>query len=148
MIPCSLPTGIHKWLSYTDKNCNLAPNKPLMELAIVLQKEDYKQGVIHLKKDLDKSAIEGLSGVTIDRMPAGANEQGAGAILNSIKVVILAAQKPLVELIKCLQKYVDNYRTRITIPRQNGKDIIIEHGRSMSPEELRDLIASILEKNP
>ena len=119
-----------------------------MELSIVLQQEEYKKGVIHLKQDLDKAAIDGLSGVEIDRATLKGNEQGAGDILSSIKVVIQAAQKPLVELIKCLQKHVDNYRTRITIPRQNGKDIVIEHGRSMRPEELRELVVSILEKNP
>ncbi|HEY4062716.1 MAG TPA: hypothetical protein VGM30_12495 [Puia sp.] len=119
-----------------------------MELEIILEQEDSKKGIIHLKNEIDKTGIEGISAAEISRVPSKENEQGGGDLLNSIKMLIVAAQKPLVELVKCLQKYVDNYRTKITIPRKNGKDIVIEHGRSMTPEQLKEIVVSILQNNP
>ena len=119
-----------------------------MELEIILDQEDYKKGIIQLKEVIDRQGIDGLSKTEIARMPSRNDEQGIGDIMNSIKTLVVAAQKPLVELIKCLQKYVDNYRTRITIPRANGKDIVLEHGRSMTPEQLKEIVVSILQNNP
>jgi hypothetical protein len=83
-----------------------------------------------------------LEAVEIERAPHGDGQMGAGDLLNSIQVLITAASEPLVELVKCLQKYADNYRTRITIPTKNG-DIILEHGRSMKVEQLQSLIVAI-----
>jgi len=68
---------------------------------------------------------------------------GTGDILNSITTIIEAAERPLVELIKCLQKFVDNYRTEITIPTKEGNKIVLSHGRSMKPEQLRELVTAI-----
>lgn len=45
-------------------------------------------------------------------------------------MIIEAAEKPLVELVKCLQRLVDNYRIKISIPSKNGS-IEIVHGRSL-----------------
>jgi hypothetical protein len=118
-----------------------------MELKIVLEQVDYKKGILHLKEQLDKDAIPGVHKIEVDRIRSGDNEMGAGEILNSVTGMIHALEKPLVELVKCLQKYVDNYRTRIRIPQKNGQDIVLEHGRSMTPEQLKDIVTAILQNN-
>lgn len=119
-----------------------------MELEIVLDQSDYKQGIINLKKYIEGKGIPGVERIEVNRQEQPANSQGIGDILNSIGTLIEAAEKPLVELVRCLQKYVENYRTKITIPSKNGKNIVLEHGRSMSPEQLKEIVETILKNNP
>ena len=117
-----------------------------MELKIVLPEENSRQGIIHLKNFIDQTSIDGIEETEIERAVHQGDQMGAGDILGSIKTVIEAAEKPLVELVKCLQKYVDNYRTVITIPTQNG-NIELKHGRSMSPEQLQAIVVAIRKGN-
>ena len=119
-----------------------------MELKIILEQDNYRKGIIHLKEQLDKDGIDGMVSTEVDRATVSKNEMGAGDIINSITSVIHAAEKPLVELVRCLQKFVDNYRTKIRIPRKNGKDIILEHGRSMTADQLKEIVVAILQNNP
>lgn len=114
-----------------------------MELQILLSEENSKQGVINLKNFIDKASIDGVEETHVERSLHTKGQMGAGNILNSITTIIEAAEKPLVELIKCLQKFVDNYRTEITIPTKNGEKIVLSHGRSMKAEELRELVVAI-----
>lgn len=114
-----------------------------MELQILLREENSKQGIINLKNYIDKASIEGLEETEIERAPHGEGEMGLGDLLGSIKTIIEAAQQPLVELIKCLQKYVDNYRTEIVIPITNGEEIRLIQGRSMKANELKELVVAI-----
>jgi len=116
-----------------------------MELNIILEDEN-KQGIINLKNFIDKASIDGLEDTEISREVHGDGQMGAGAILSSIVTVIDAAEKPLLELVKCLQKYVDNFRTKIKIPDGKGSYIEISHGRSMKPDELKELIVAIQQK--
>jgi hypothetical protein len=118
-----------------------------MELKIVLEQENYKNGIVHLKDQLDKAGIAGVLKFDVDRTGSNNNEMGIGDILNSVTGIIHAAEKPLVELVKCLKAYVDNYRTRIRIPQKGGKDIVLEHGRSMTAEQLKDIVVAILQNN-
>jgi hypothetical protein len=113
-----------------------------MELQIVLA-EKSNQGIINLKKFIDKASIDGVEETEIERGTHKEGQMGAGDILNSIKTLIEAAEKPLVELVKCLQKFVDNYRTEITIPTKNGERIVLSHGRSMKAEELKEIVVAI-----
>lgn len=115
-----------------------------MELQIQLSQEKSTKDIIHLKNFIQQEFSEDLIDINIDRVVPQAGEMGEGAILNSIQTVIIAAQKPFVELIKCLQKYVDNYRTVITISTKQG-DIKLTHGRSMKPEQLQEMVTKILE---
>lgn len=118
-----------------------------MELKIILEQANYKKGIIHLKEQLDRSGIEGMQINEVERIGSDQNEMGVGEILNSVTSIIHAAEKPLVELVMCLKKYVDNYRTTIRIPQNSGKDIVLEHGRSMTPEQLKDIVVAILQNN-
>lgn len=117
-----------------------------MELNIILEDEN-KQGIINLKNFIDKAAIEGLEQTEINRSPATDGQMGAGIIISSIVTLIEAAEKPLIELVKCLQSYVDNFRTTIKVPDGKGGYIEISHGRSMKPEQLKDLITAIQPKS-
>jgi hypothetical protein len=117
-----------------------------MEIKILLPQEQSKQGIIHLKNFIDRESIEGIAGTEIERVEHLPGQMGAGDLLSSIRTTIEAASEPLVQLVKCLQKYVDNYRTVITIPTKNG-DIELRHGRSMKPEELKELVTAIQQNN-
>jgi hypothetical protein len=113
-----------------------------MELVISLPEKDSRQSIINLKNYIDRASIEGVEGTIIERAVHANGEMGAGEILGSIKAIIQAAEKPLVELVKCLQKFVDNYRTVITIPTKNG-NIELKHGRSMTAQQLKELVVAI-----
>ena len=63
---------------------------------------------------------------------------------DSVSAVVTAAQKPLLELILCLKKYADNYKTVVTIPTRTG-EVKIEHGSSMNKEQLEGFVAEILD---
>ena len=114
-----------------------------MELQIILLEEKSKQEAIILKNFIDKTSIDGLDSTEINRSEHKTGQMGAGDILNSIKLIIEAAEQPLIELVKCLQKFVDNYRTEITIPTKNGEKIVLSHGRSMKAEQLQELVVAI-----
>jgi hypothetical protein len=113
-----------------------------MKLDILLEGEN-KQGIIQLKNYLENAGIEGLENTEINRAVHGDGQMGAGDILSSICAIITAAEKPLVELVVCLQKFVDNFRTNIKISDGKGGTIEINHGRSMKPDQVKELIKSI-----
>lgn len=115
-----------------------------MELHLKMAGDATPRDIINLKQFIDRAAIDGMEGAELERAQPGNNTMGAGDVINSIKMIIEAAEKPLVELVKCLQRYVDNFRTKIIVPTKNG-NITIEHGRSMKPDELKDLIRTIQE---
>ena len=117
-----------------------------MELKIQLPEDVSGQGVLILKRYIEKAGITGLQRAEIEQTAGTAGQMGAGELLNSISAIVTAAAEPLVELVKCLQKYVDNYRTRITIHTQNG-EVVLDHGRSMKPEELQALVVAIQKNN-
>jgi hypothetical protein len=117
-----------------------------MKIKIIPENGQSKESLENLLKFINKSGIEGLDGAEVDRGAAKPGEMGAEGILGSISAIIHAAEKPLVELVKCLQKYVDNYRTKIVIPTKKG-DITISHGKSMTATELKELITSIKESD-
>ena len=112
-----------------------------MKLDLILT-DDNKQGIINLKSFIDRAGIEGVESTDIERTIHEDGQMGAGDLLNSVKTIIEAAEKPLTELVKCLLQYVRNYRTEIRIPTKNG-DIILSHGRSMKPEQLKEIVSSI-----
>jgi hypothetical protein len=112
-----------------------------MDLDIILS-DGNKQGIVNLKSFIDKADIDGVDSTVIKRAEHLDGQMGAGDILNSIKTIIEAAEKPLTELVQCLLQYVKNYRTEIRIPTKNG-DIVLSHGRSMKPEQLKDIVSSI-----
>ena len=116
-----------------------------MEIQLIIQNSNKPEAAGHLRTFLLRESIDGLKAIDIERDTHTDGQMGAGAVLNSIKAVINAAEKPLVELVKCLQKYVENYRTTVTIPTKNG-NIEISHGRSMSPKDLKELVTAIQEK--
>jgi len=112
-----------------------------MEINIVIP-ESTPRDLINLNDFILKQSIEGLQDPKIEQVPAGSGEMGPG-IFESIKTLISAASKPLVELIKCLQKYADNYRTEIVI-KTPDKDVTIKKGRAMTADEIQALVTEIL----
>jgi|SRR5690606_20137990 len=112
-----------------------------MKIKILLP-EEKKQGISHLKSFLDRASIAGLYQIEVERAPHDNAHMGAGAILGSISTVIEAANKPLTELVIALIKYVENYRTKITIPTKNG-NIVLSAGRSMTAQQLQELVVAI-----
>jgi hypothetical protein len=116
-----------------------------MEFNIILE-DSNKTGIINLKNYLEKASIDGVDEIEVNRTEHADDQMGAGAILSSITALISSAKNPLTELIKCLQKYVDNFRTKVRIPDGKGGVIEISHGRSMTPEQLKELVAALHQK--
>ncbi|MBB5441373.1 hypothetical protein HDC92_005081 [Pedobacter sp. AK017] len=117
-----------------------------MKLKLTLPGENPVKDLINLNNFIEKSGIEGIShtGLT-ESENKDPRHMGIGDFLGSISTVIDAAEKPLVELVKCLQLYVSNYRTKITIPTKNG-NIEIDGGRKYSAQEIKDIVGEILDK--
>jgi hypothetical protein len=114
-----------------------------MELQISLPENAPRQGVLNLKEFLDRAGIDGVERTKIDTAPLEEGEMGVGELLNSITAIISAAAEPLVELVRCLHKYAENYRTRLTITA-NNVTINIEHGKSMKTEQLKELMKDLV----
>lgn len=114
-----------------------------MIIQLSLPLDSPKMDIIDLKNLIEKTSINGVEKLQIMRSEHNLGHMGIGDIINSLTAVVEAAEKPLVELIKCLQSFVDNYRTEITIPTKANTNITIKHGRSMSADELKNLITAI-----
>lgn len=118
-----------------------------MEIIVTLEDQQSQQGVINLKNFIDGASIEGLERNEVLREAPLKGQMGVGQILGSVGLIVEAAEKPLVELVNCLNKYVENYRTTVTISTKSGLKITISHGRSMSAQQLENLIKTILESD-
>lgn len=114
-----------------------------MELQISLPDDAPKQGILNLKEYLDRSGIEGVERTEIETAPLRDGAMGAGELLNSITAIVSAAAEPLVELVRSLHKYAENYRTRLTIT-SNNVTINIEHGKSMKTDQLKELMKDLV----
>jgi hypothetical protein len=112
-----------------------------MELTILLPDQSAR-AAIHLKEFLDSEYIDGLDKTEVNRTAGARGEMGGEELLGSITAVIHALQKPLVELVKALQKYVDTFLVTIVIPTPHG-EVKLKKGGRMSAKELENLITSI-----
>lgn len=65
-------------------------------------------------------------------------------ILNSVKVIIEAAEKPLIELIDCIQKYVDSYHSNVTLKNSEGASLDIDMGRGIDKDTLKVIVQMFL----
>src|SRR3954464_846558 len=111
-----------------------------MEITILLPEDSSKKGIGNLKTFIDKASIAGIK-TEIKRATHVHGQMGVGDILNSIKTIISGpmplspvrdqnrdeAAEPIVELVKCLQKYANNYRTVISLSTAKG-NFVVPHG--------------------
>jgi|GEM_PF-6013396 len=116
-----------------------------MKVLVSLSEEKSIQDLSHLNSYISSRGIEGLEENYMIETEKKEGEMGVGNFLGSISTIIEAAEKPLVELVKCLQIYVSNYRTVITIPTKHG-DIKIDGGRKYSAQDIKEIVGEILEK--
>ena len=114
-----------------------------MELQISLPDDSPRQGILNLKTFIDRAGIDGVEKTEIQTATLEDGAMGAGELLNSITTIISAATEPIVELIKTLHKYAENYRTKLTITA-NNVTIKIEHGKSMKTEQLKELMKDLV----
>lgn len=113
-----------------------------MELTIKFSDDLTLDHVIELKNFIDEESIDGVQDTSIDKATLQKDQMG-GAIFLSITAFIQAASQPLTELVKCLQKYVDTYRTPIELSTKDGIKIKIDKGRSLSAHELIEIIDAL-----
>ena len=119
-----------------------------MELQLLLPDSNPKNELINLKNFIDRASIDGMEITEIARSEQEEithtnGQMGAGEIIAAVRTIIEAAAEPLTQLVKCLERYVNNYRTTITIATKKGNEIKLEHGRSMTPEQLKDIVVAI-----
>lgn len=115
-----------------------------MELSLTIDSPNPQNQIPYLKNFIDKQGIDGVQKSEIGTGEHVAGTQGGLDILNSVKVLIEAAEKPLVELVTCLQKYVDNYRSDIMISNSKGASLKINMGRSIDKDTLKVIIQMFL----
>jgi len=114
-----------------------------MELSIAVKSAKPEKELFTLKNFIDKQGIDGLNRSEIEEGEHIPGTQGID-ILNSIKVIIEAAEKPLVELIDCIQKYVDSYHSKVTIKNSQGATLDIDMGRGIDKETLKIIVKMFL----
>lgn len=117
-----------------------------MELSLTVNAPNAQNQVGYLKNFIDKEGIDGVEKSEVETGGHVAGTQGLD-VLNSIKVIIEAAEKPLVELVDCIQKYVENYRSDVTISNSKGASLKINMGRSMDKETLKLIVQMFLTEN-
>ena len=117
-----------------------------MELSLTVNAPNAQNQVGYLKNFIDKEGIDGVEKSEVETGDHVAGTQGLD-VLNSIKVIIEAAEKPLVELVDCIQKYVENYRSDVTISNSKGASLKINMGRSMDKETLKMIVQMFLTEN-
>jgi hypothetical protein len=117
-----------------------------MNVQITLSDAASPESTANLKSFIDHQGIPGIA-TDIERKAVPEGAMGVGDLLLAVKAIIEAAQAPLTELVKCLQKYVENYRTSITIETPNGK-VQIDRGRNTSAADVEKIIAAIKTANP
>ena len=114
-----------------------------MELSIAVNTPKPETQITSLKNFIDRQDIEGVSRSEIEKGEHITGTQGID-ILNSIKVIIEAAEKPLVELIDCIQKYVDSYHSSVTLKNSKGASLEIDMGRGIDKETLKTIVQMFL----
>jgi hypothetical protein len=117
-----------------------------MELTLIVDSGHYQPAVASLKDFIDRSDIDGISSNKINQGGHIPGTQGID-VLNSIKLIIDAAERPLVELIDCLQKYVEGYRSKVTLKNSNGASIDIVMGRGIDKSTLKVIVQMFLTKS-
>lgn len=117
-----------------------------MELSIAINSSKPERELFTLKNFIDKQDIEGVKKSEIEESKHIPGTQGLD-ILNSIKVIIEAAEKPLVELIDCIQKYVDSYHSKVTIKNSKGATLDIDMGRGIDKDTLKVIVKMFLTEN-
>lgn len=114
-----------------------------MELFIAIESAKPEREIATLKNFIDKQGIEGLTQSGIEKGEHVEGTQGVD-ILNSIKVIIEAAERPLVELIDCLQKYVDGYRSKVVIKNSKGATLDVDMGRGIDKETIKMIVQTFI----
>jgi hypothetical protein len=114
-------------------------NKKHLELQISLSDESTG-GLIELKKYIAKQELKGVVSTELLQDTVKTGQMGILVIMDSLVTTTNVVESPIEELIKCLQDYVDSYRTYLTITTKEGIVIEINHGRSLKPEQLRNLL--------
>lgn len=114
-----------------------------MELSVIVDSPRPEVEIGALKNFIDKNDIEGISKSEIEKGAHIPGTQGLD-VLNSIKLIVEAAEKPLVELIDCLQKYVDGFHSKVTLKNSTGASLEIEMGRGIDKETLKVIVQMFL----
>ncbi len=114
-----------------------------MELSIAVNSPRPEKEITYLKNFIDKEGIEGVEKSEIEQGQHVSGTQGMD-ILNSVKVIIEAAEKPLIELIDCIQKYVDSYHSKVTLKNSTGASLDIDMGRGIDKDTLKVIVQMFL----
>ncbi|EOR96324.1 hypothetical protein ADIARSV_0559 [Arcticibacter svalbardensis MN12-7] len=106
-------------------------NEEFLEIQIALSDES-PAGLTELKKHITKQEIKGVIYVEVLRDTVKTGQMGIGVNMNALGATIKVLEGSVVQLVNCLQKYVDNYITSITVTTKEGIVIEISHGRSLN----------------
>lgn len=102
---------------------------------------NLQKHLINLREFVEKRNIEGLDMIDLTERQVEEGKMAIGEILSSLTAIISAANNPLTELVKCLQVYIQSFRTSIEI-KVGDNSIKID---SKKPEETEIIVSKILE---
>jgi hypothetical protein len=108
-----------------------------MELSVTLNGNNHPNELLTLKTFIKRAGIDGLEDVDLAR--------GTGP-LDALRTSLKKAEKPLADLVRCLQKYADNYRTRVVVKAAGGKDYTLENGKGLRLDQLNEMVESLLKQ--
>lgn len=111
-----------------------------MKIEIQLPIDAPHQQVARLKDYIISSEIKGVDDVEIKRGTVDADGMsGLGELTSTITAVIAAAAGPLTELAKCLNTFIEGFRTELNIEVGNKK-VTLKTGHPRKAEELAQTI--------
>ena len=107
-----------------------------MKLRLSLPAQSSLQQVVYLKGLIVESAIDGIGDVEIERASVLSDGMsGLGNFANTIVAVVSASSRPLSELVKCLNTFIENFRTEVEIS-VGDKKVVLKSGNLKQSEEL------------
>jgi len=116
----------------------------MMNIEIELIGENVERQLIYLKDSLEGSEIEGLAEVQVKQREGNIGEMGIGEITNSLEAIIKAAGAPLTELVKCLQTFIESFKTSLKIKCPNGMEFSID-SKYLNEKGIPKLVKELLE---
>ena len=100
-----------------------------MKIEIKIINENAQKQIVHLKKYIESKRIDTLEHVEINKSALMNGQMSSGTFLDSITLLISSAQTPISELVKCLQIYIQNFKTEIHIKNENGRELTLSSSK-------------------
>ena len=115
-----------------------------MKLSIEVRGENSEKQLIHLKKYLEKSRLDELKSVKVNKSKAKKGEMGAGAI-SSLTAVLLGIAGPFSRIADSFTRYATSFRTELILKNEHGDELVL-NTKKLDKEGINYLVEQFLQK--